>query len=169
MHEEYNSIALIITLGIFGILFGSYSIVCVYGIIPTPIDEPVMKESEEEKKKRNSLIREDENASLISQNQQEKENQEKNIVLTQKQIDRMIFISDLISSGANVFLAWEYLCLLIFVLVLSVLISLSAEHKLGQFYTTIAFITGSLTSILCGFIGMKVATASNYRTAYKAQ
>ncbi len=35
-------------------------------------------------------------------------------------------------------------------------------------YATIAYIVGALTSMLCGFIGMKIATAANYRTTYKA-
>lgn len=145
MHEEYNSIALIITLGVFGILFGTYNIVCVYGIKPTPINESVRKEREEEE--------------LVP----------KNIELTKKQIDRMTHISELISNGANVFLLYEYLCLFAFVFLLSGLIALTAEHHHGHFYTTVAFATGAFTSILCGYIGMKIATTANYRTAYKAQ
>lgn len=43
-----------------------------------------------------------------------------------------------------------------------------AEHKRELPFTTIAFVTGAITSILCGYIGMKIATASNYRTTYKA-
>jgi Na+/H+-translocating membrane pyrophosphatase len=136
---------LIITLGVFGILFGTYNIVCVYGVKPTPINESVRKE--------------DEDAELVP----------KNIELSKKQIEKMTHISELISNGANVFLLYEYLCLFVFVLLLSALIALTAEHKLGNFYTTIAFATGSLTSILCGYIGMRIATAANYRTAYKAQ
>lgn len=38
----------------------------------------------------------------------------------------------------------------------------------AQFYAFIAYIVGSLTSMLCGFIGMRIATAANYRTTYKA-
>lgn len=37
--------------------------------------------------------------------------------------------------------------------------SLSGGIKL---YATISFIIGSLTSMLCGFIGMKIAVAANY-------
>lgn len=36
-------------------------------------------------------------------------------------------------------------------------------------YATLAFIIGSVTSIFCGFIGMRIAVISNYRTAYKAR
>ena len=35
-------------------------------------------------------------------------------------------------------------------------------------YATVAFVVGSFTSILCGYIGMKIAVVSNYRTTYKA-
>lgn len=36
------------------------------------------------------------------------------------------------------------------------------------FYSTIAFVVGSFTSILCGYIGMSIAVTANYRTTYKA-
>jgi Na+/H+-translocating membrane pyrophosphatase len=78
-------------------------------------------------------------------------------------------ISDLICSGANSFLFTEYLYLTLFIILFGTLIYFVAEHKPGQFYTTIAFVTGAYTSIICGYIGMVIATRANYRTAYKAQ
>jgi inorganic pyrophosphatase len=39
-----------------------------------------------------------------------------------------------------------------------------AEHKFGQFYTTFAFLIGGATSILSGYIGMKIAVYTNVRT-----
>merc|ERR1719217_2051274 len=42
---------------------------------------------------------------------------------------------------------------------------------LGRFVgapATIAFIVGALTSILCGYIGMKIAVFCNVRTAHEA-
>lgn len=42
-----------------------------------------------------------------------------------------------------------------------------SENKFSA-YATIAYIVGALTSMLCGLIGMKIATAANYRTTYKA-
>jgi len=33
-------------------------------------------------------------------------------------------------------------------------------------YTTVAFITGAVTSMLCGYIGMKIATETNVKTTY---
>ena len=35
-----------------------------------------------------------------------------------------------------------------------------------NFYATLAFIIGAITSMLCGFIGMRIAVAANYRTTY---
>lgn len=34
-------------------------------------------------------------------------------------------------------------------------------------YATVSFIIGSYTSILCGYIGMRIAVSSNYKTTYK--
>lgn len=44
----------------------------------------------------------------------------------------------------------------------------AVEEKLGQLWTTIAFLLGCFTSMLAGFIGMRVAVFSNYRTAFEA-
>ena len=45
------------------------------------------------------------------------------------------------------------------------MIALLAEPRgIGSFYTTIAFLVGSLTSIAAGFIGMKIATQANVKT-----
>jgi inorganic pyrophosphatase len=43
---------------------------------------------------------------------------------------------------------------------------LVAEVKFGQFYTTIAFLIGGFTSIIAGYIGMRIATFTNVRTTY---
>lgn len=42
--------------------------------------------------------------------------------------------------------------------------ALTAEVEFGQFYTTIAFIVGGFTSILSGYIGMRIAVYTNVRT-----
>lgn len=41
---------------------------------------------------------------------------------------------------------------------------MTAEIELGQFYTTAAFIVGGFTSILSGYIGMRIAVYTNVRT-----
>jgi H+-translocating diphosphatase len=38
-----------------------------------------------------------------------------------------------------------------------------------HWYTTVAFLTGAVTSMFCGAFGMRVATFSNYRTTLAAQ
>lgn len=40
---------------------------------------------------------------------------------------------------------------------------------MGSAYTTVAFLTGAITSMFCGAFGMKVATFSNYRTTTAAK
>ena len=35
-------------------------------------------------------------------------------------------------------------------------------------YCAVAFLIGGATSMLCGYIGMAIATYANYRTAYQA-
>lgn len=56
----------------------------------------------------------------------------------------------------------------VFVLFLAAIIFFFVEAKLGWAWVTAAFLTGALTSVLSGFIGMRVATYSNYRCAYCA-
>ena len=36
------------------------------------------------------------------------------------------------------------------------------------FYATISYVIGSVTSIICGYIGMKIAVQANFRTCFKA-
>jgi H+-translocating diphosphatase len=149
MMIESNVVTLIYSFGGLGLLFGAYNIYKVYSIEAKPINSSQRKSPKDE-----------EDAEML---------ETKNIVLTKENCDKLIYISDLISSGANVFLMWEYLCLLAFIIVFGTVIFLTAEHYTGTFYTTFAFVLGALTSIFCGFVGMKIATASNYRTAYRAQ
>ena len=145
MMEEENAITIIFTLTGLGLIYGVYNMIKVLTVIPKVINpkEGKCEDSED----------------LLSGE----------IVLTQEQVDKLSKISGLITDGANVFLFWEYLCLIIFILLFGTLIFFTAEHHPGQAFTTIAFIVGSFTSMLCGFIGMKIATITNYRTAYSAQ
>lgn len=90
------------------------------------------------------------------------------LVLTDDQVTQLKNTSQLISEGAKVFLKTEYSYLTIFIILFGAIIYFLAEHKRGTAYTTIAFVIGAYTSMLCGWIGMKVATDSNYRTTYSA-
>jgi H+-translocating diphosphatase len=80
----------------------------------------------------------------------------------------MLSIHQQIAKGSDVFLFTEYVYLLIFVFILAILIFFFGEIKKWTLYTTVSFILGALTSMLCGFIGMKIAVNSNWRTTFAA-
>jgi len=46
----------------------------------------------------------------------------------------------------------------------AILLFFVAEPNFGTAYTTIAFLVGGLTSILAGYIGMRIAVYTNTRT-----
>ncbi len=50
----------------------------------------------------------------------------------------------------------------------AILVACVAEPHIGMFYTTIAFLIGGFTSIVSGFIGMKIATYTNVRTTFES-
>lgn len=88
-------------------------------------------------------------------------------------------IQGLISDGANAFLFTEYQYMAIFCLSMAALIygllsfsPKSPEELSGPsnpLFSTIAFLIGAATSILSGFLGMKIATYTNGRTALEAR
>ena len=92
-------------------------------------------------RKKNEEIVHEESVGLIKH--------EKEPEITEKQINELETISHKISEGANIFLWSEYFYLSIFIFLLSILVHFCAENSIGQFYTTIAFITGAFTSIIC--------------------
>ncbi len=77
-----------------------------------------------------------------------------------------------ISSGAEAFLRAEYGVCISFVLVFAAIIfafvTWSQNFRVG-FFTTVSFLLGALTSILSGYIGMRVAVFANVRTTINAQ
>ncbi|SHM28249.1 K(+)-stimulated pyrophosphate-energized sodium pump [Caldanaerovirga acetigignens] len=77
---------------------------------------------------------------------------------------KMREISDAIHEGAMAFLFREYRTLVIFVLVMFLIIGFFINWQ-----TAISYITGSVASVLAGFIGMNVATRANVRTADAAR
>ena len=88
-------------------------------------------------------------------------------------IEMIQVIGERIAKGANAFLIQEYLIMLIFIGVFSVVVLLvvdifGQETTGFRFYATSAFIVGSFTSILCGWIGMSIAVKSNFRTTFMA-
>ena len=76
-------------------------------------------------------------------------------------------IGNAIASGAMAFLSREYKILVPFVLVAGVFLAIGNEGALR--YQSLAFVLGASFSALAGFIGMKVATASNSRTTEAAR
>ena len=82
-------------------------------------------------------------------------------------------IYEAIKNGADAFLNAEYTICLIFVVifgfVIFLLISIGQGSWLQGMFTAISFVLGAFTSILSGWIGMKVAVHSNVRTTIGAQ
>mgnify|MGYP003759663447 CR=1 FL=1 len=87
----------------------------------------------------------------------------------------MIKIADAIRKGANAYLNRQYRAVaLIFVIIAVILAVLAYVPWLGENgglvnkFVPFAFLTGGMYSSLAGFIGMKIATAANSRTANAA-
>ncbi len=79
--------------------------------------------------------------------------------------DRMKRLSAAIRSGANAFLKRQYRIVIIFFTIVFLLLGALALGELVSPFMPFAFITGGFFSGLSGFIGMKIATAANARTA----
>lgn len=97
--------------------------------------------------------------------------QAKNVLRFSEGTDQMKKIASAIRAGANAYLQQQYKTVLkVFAVVFIVLLAMALVSK-GQMlslFTPFAFITGGLFSMAAGFIGMKIATNSNARTAYAA-
>lgn len=80
--------------------------------------------------------------------------------------DLMKKISKAVRDGASAFLKRQYAVVTVFFLVVfAILETLMLFNVLKNPYIPFAFLTGGIYSGLSGFIGMKIATASNARTA----
>ena len=100
------------------------------------------------------------------------EDVEESLVNSDK-LSRLVEIGGKIAKGANAFLYQEYLVMCGFILCFGIILLIVVDvygHSPASFrcYATIAFIVGAFTSMLCGFIGMRIAVAANFRTTYKA-
>ena len=83
--------------------------------------------------------------------------------------DLMKKISQSIRKGANAYLKRQYKIVLIFFAVMFLVLAVMAVFKLLTPYVPFAFVTGGFFSALSGFIGMKIATLANARTANACQ
>ncbi len=79
--------------------------------------------------------------------------------------DSMKKISASIRAGANAFLKRQYRIVVIFFLIVAAVLGVLALLNLVSPFMPFAFLTGGFFSGLSGFIGMKIATAANARTA----
>ncbi|WP_025183590.1 sodium-translocating pyrophosphatase [Leptospira kirschneri] len=92
----------------------------------------------------------------------------------EKETKKLLEISSAISEGAMAFLVREYKVISLFIAFMAVLIVLLLDNPITEgfndgVHTAIAFVSGALISCLSGFIGMKIATAGNVRTAEAAK
>ena len=84
--------------------------------------------------------------------------------------ERMKKIAAAVRQGANAYLKRQYKTVgLFFIAVFIVLLALSFGFGLVNEFTPFAFVTGGIFSGLSGFVGMRVATYANVRTAAAAE
>jgi K(+)-stimulated pyrophosphate-energized sodium pump len=83
-----------------------------------------------------------------------------------EEVSRLNEIAGAIAEGAMAFLTREYRVMAIFMALFAVLIWFTVDHGM---YTALAFLIGAATSVASGYIGMKIATKGNVRTASAAR
>ena len=84
--------------------------------------------------------------------------------------DRMKEISNYIAEGAMAFLKAEWKILGYFVVIVAILLAIMARSNPHSDWTiAVAFIMGAVCSATAGYIGMRVATKANVRTAHAAR
>lgn len=110
--------------------------------------------------------------SETSSEQSDKSN-ENDTFINKDKMSMVRLIGERIANGANAFLFQEYMVMLIFIAIFSIIVCLVVDvfgqpTKKFRFYATSAFIIGSLASILCGWIGMAIAVKTNFRTTFLA-
>ena len=79
--------------------------------------------------------------------------------------EKMKKISQSVRAGANAYLKRQYSVVAAFFAIMLVVLVVMAAFGMLTWYVPFAFISGGFFSGLSGFIGMKIATASNARTA----
>jgi len=73
-------------------------------------------------------------------------------------------IAEAIREGAMAYLSRQYRTLAVFVVTVAILLMLALDYRIS-----IAYVAGSVCSVLAGFIGMRVAVLANVRTANAAR
>ena len=83
--------------------------------------------------------------------------------------DTMKKIASAIRQGANAYLRHQYVTVAkVFFVVFLILLALARLNFLDNWFIPFAFLTGGIYSALAGFVGMKIATSANARTAQAA-
>ncbi len=85
--------------------------------------------------------------------------------------ETMVSISDGVREGAMAFLKREYRSIAVFVVILAVILTVGLRSDVVEglgWKTAIAFLVGAICSMIAGFIGMRVSTRANSRTAQGA-
>lgn len=84
--------------------------------------------------------------------------------------EKMKTISGHIADGAMAFLKAEYKILTYFVVVVAILLAVMGSSNVNSHWSIgLAFVVGAIFSATAGFIGMKIATKANVRTAEAAR
>ncbi|WP_336960579.1 sodium-translocating pyrophosphatase [Chryseobacterium contaminans] len=84
--------------------------------------------------------------------------------------EKMKTISGHIADGAMAFLKAEYKILTYFVVVVAILLAVMGSSNANSHWSIgLAFVVGAIFSATAGFIGMKIATKANVRTAEAAR
>lgn len=84
--------------------------------------------------------------------------------------EKMRSISGHIADGAMAFLKAEYRILAYFVVIVAILLAIMGfSHEKSHWSIGISFIAGAIFSAAAGYIGMKIATKANVRTAEAAR
>jgi len=83
--------------------------------------------------------------------------------------ERMAEIAQYVREGAMAYLKHQYKTVTIVFLVLLVIFIILAFIGVQNPFVPVAFLTGGFFSGLCGFLGMKTATAASARTAHAAR
>ena len=78
-------------------------------------------------------------------------------------------IAAAIRKGANAYLKRQYLCVIVFFAAVTVILIVLALTGLMSMFVPLSFLSGGVFSAISGYIGMKIATASNSRTVVGAK
>ena len=95
--------------------------------------------------------------------------QRQKVLAFSKGNDTIKKIASAIRQGANAYLRHQYTTVAkVFVVVFVILLALAYFGMLDNWFIPFAFLTGGIYSALAGFVGMRIATAANSRTAQAA-